>query len=113
MRRIAARWPALWEGPKCIGEEEAREEKERADTTFLGGEHQKYVGKLGTLLGGCEERHSERHRQGKRSTSRPGTQESAQALQHSRSYAKLENYSFMDILRYSLNASTHSHSTVC
>jgi hypothetical protein len=78
MRRIATRWPALWEGPKCIGEEEAREEKERADTTFLGGEHQKYVGKLGTLLGGCEERHSER-----RSTSRPGTQESAQALQES------------------------------
>jgi hypothetical protein len=60
------------------------EEKKRADATFLGGEHQTYVGKLGTLLGGYEEvRHSERHRQGKRSTSRPGTQESAQALQES------------------------------
>ena len=97
-------WPALWEEPKRIGQEEAREEKEWADTTFLGGEHQTYVGKLGTLLGGYEEeRHSERHRQAKRSRhedfvpeadeksptvivtiallSRPGTPESAQALQ--------------------------------
>ncbi|KAF8505696.1 hypothetical protein F5888DRAFT_1651146 [Russula emetica] len=95
-------WPALWEEPKRIGQEEAREEKEWADTTFLGGEHQTYVGKLGTLLGGYEEeRHSERHRQAKRSrledfvpeadessdsdhdrsSSRPGTPESAQGLQ--------------------------------
>ncbi len=97
-------WPTLWEEPKPIGQEEAREEKEWADNTFLGGEHQTYVGKLGTLLGGYEEeRQSERHRQAKRSrqedfvpeveessdddhdssSSRPGTPESAQALQES------------------------------
>jgi len=98
-------WPALWDEPKrigTIGQEEAREEKEWADTTFLGGEHQTYVGNLGTLLGGYEEeRHSERHRQAKRShqedfvpeadessdsdhgrsSSRPGTPGSAQAVQ--------------------------------
>jgi hypothetical protein len=94
-------WPALWEEPKRFGQEEAREEKEWADTTFLGGEHQAYVGKLGTLLGGYEEeRHLERHRQAKRShrdfvpeadessdsdqdrsSSRSGTPESPQALQ--------------------------------
>ena len=100
---VIHQWPALWEGPKRIGQEEAREEKEWADTTFLGGEHQTYVGKLGTLLGGYEEeRHSERHRQGKRSQEdfvpeadessnsdddrsacSPGTPESARALQES------------------------------
>ncbi len=95
-------WPALWEEPKHIGQEEAKEEKEWAETTFLGGEHQTYVGKLGTLLGGYEEeRHSERHRQANRSrqedfvpevdessdddhdssNSGPGTPESVQALQ--------------------------------
>lgn len=94
-------WPALWEEPKRFGQEEAREEKEWADTTFLGGEHRPYVGKLGTLLGGYEEeRHSMRHRQTKRSrqdfvpeadessdgdhdrsSSRSGTPESPQALQ--------------------------------
>ena len=95
-------WPASWDEPKRIGQEEAMEEKEWADTTFLGGGHQTYVGKLGTLLGGYEEqRHSERHWQGKRSrqkdfvpeadessdsdrghsSSRPGTPESSQTLQ--------------------------------
>ena len=59
-------WPSLWEEPKHIGHEEAREEKEWVDTTFLGG-GQAYVGKLGTLLGGYEEeRHLERQRQAKR-----------------------------------------------
>jgi len=92
-------WPTLWEGPRRIGHEEAREEKEWAETTFLGGKSQAYVGKLGTLLGGYEEeRHLERQRQAKRSRpddflpevdessdddhdhSGPGTPESAQAL---------------------------------
>lgn len=101
---VIGRWPALWEGNKRIGQEEGREEKEWVDTTFLGGEHQTYVGKLGTLLGGYEEeRHSERHRQARRGrqedfvpeddesshsdqdrcTSMPGTPESVQALQES------------------------------
>jgi hypothetical protein len=44
-------WPVLWEEPRPIGQEEAREEKVWEDTTFLGDEHQTYVGKLGTLLG--------------------------------------------------------------
>jgi hypothetical protein len=93
------RWPTLSEEPKRIGQEEAREEKEWAETTFLGGKSQAYVGKLGTLLGGYEEeRHLERQRQAKRSRlddflpevdessdeeeegSGPGTPESAQAL---------------------------------
>ena len=103
-RAAMRQWPALWKEPKCIGQDEAREEKEWADTTFLGGDHHTYVGKLGTLLGGYEEeRHSERLQQAKRSrqedfvpetdetshsdhdhsTSRPGTPESALALQES------------------------------
>lgn len=62
-------WPTLLEEPKRIGHEEAREEKEWAETTFLGGSQ--YVGKLGTLLAGYEEeRHLERQRQAKRV--RPG-----------------------------------------
>ena len=61
-------WPRLWEGTERIGQEEAREEKEWAETTFLGGDHQTFVGKLGTLLGGYEEeRHLERERQTRRS----------------------------------------------
>ncbi|KAH9966025.1 hypothetical protein BC827DRAFT_786475 [Russula dissimulans] len=95
-------WPTLWEGPQRIGHEDAREEKEWADTAFLGGERRAYVGKLGTLLGGYEEeRHLERGRQAKlgrgrqdvfipeedesseddRDHSRPGTPESEQALE--------------------------------
>lgn len=62
------RWPTLSEEPKRIGHEEAREEKEWADTTFLDGKSQAYVGKLGALLAGYEEeRHLERQRQAKRS----------------------------------------------
>ncbi len=83
-------WPALWEEPKHIGQEEAKEEKEWAETTFLGGEHQTYV-KVPTtimiaLILGQEHR-------------------SPYKLCKSCSYAELENDSFMDILRYSLNAS--------
>jgi len=106
---------ALWEEPIRIGQEEAREEKEWADTTFLGSEHQTYVGKLGTLLGGYEEeRHSERHRQAKRTavvgkTSLPeptkadsdhdcsSSTPSHHKLYKSCSYVKLENDLFMDI----------------
>jgi hypothetical protein len=58
----------LRDEPKRIGHEEAREEKEWVENTFLGGKGQAYVGKLGTLLGGYEEeRHLERQRQAKRS----------------------------------------------
>jgi len=53
------RWPQLWEGTERIRDEEAREEareeKEWAETGFLGGEGRVFVGKLGTLLGGYEE----------------------------------------------------------
>ncbi|KAI9466937.1 hypothetical protein BJY52DRAFT_31037 [Lactarius psammicola] len=56
-------WPALWEGPGGIGHEQSREEKEWAETAFLGGERKHLVGKLGALLGGYEEeRQTERAR---------------------------------------------------
>jgi len=93
-------WPTLWEGPQRIGHEEAGEEKEWAETAFLGGERRVYVGKLGTLLGGYEEdRHLERGRQEKlgrqdvfipeedesseddHDRSRPGTPEREQGLE--------------------------------
>lgn len=50
------RWPALWEGPGEIGHEQSHEEKEWAETAFLGGpgERKPYVGKLGALLEGYE-----------------------------------------------------------
>lgn len=125
-------WPALWEEPKRIGQEEAMEEKEWADTTFLGGEHQTYVGKLGTLLGGYEEeRHSERHRQAKRgrqedfvpeadessdsgddrSSPRPGTPESTQALQELflRRVRERFIYGHLEVF----TSRFHSHSTFC
>ncbi|KAI0304182.1 hypothetical protein BC826DRAFT_1101058 [Russula brevipes] len=97
------RWPALWEGAERIGHEEAQEEKEWAETAFLGGSHQAFVGKLGTLLGRYEEeRHSELERQARRGRQQddfvpeeeegsdddrdgpgPGTPEPAQAVQES------------------------------
>lgn len=49
------RWPTLWEGPGELGHEQSREEKEWADTAFLGGGHKPFVGKLGALLGEYEE----------------------------------------------------------
>ncbi|SRR6266702_1167889 len=56
-------WPTLWEGPGEIGHEQCREEKEWAETAFLGGERKPFVGKLGALLGGYEdERQMERAR---------------------------------------------------
>jgi len=57
LRFIPARqqWPALWEGPGELGHEQSREEKEWADTAFLGGERKPFVGKLGALLGEYEE----------------------------------------------------------
>jgi hypothetical protein len=68
------RWPQLWEGTEGIrheeAREEAREEKEWAETAFLGGVGQVFVGKLGTLLGGYEEaRHLEHERQTRRARS--------------------------------------------
>jgi hypothetical protein len=48
-------WPTLWEGAEDGAREEADEEKEWAETTFLEGRHKGFVGKLGTLLGGYEE----------------------------------------------------------
>jgi hypothetical protein len=61
-------WPRIWEGTERIGREEAREEKEWVETTFLGGDRQTFVGNLGTLLGGYEEeRHLEHERQTRRS----------------------------------------------
>jgi hypothetical protein len=44
----------LWQGAEHVAEEDAREEKEWADTTFLGGKGKALVGKLGTLLGDYE-----------------------------------------------------------
>jgi hypothetical protein len=47
------RRPLLWEGTERIRHEEAREEKEWAETAFLGGVGQVFVGKCGgyELLG--------------------------------------------------------------
>jgi hypothetical protein len=60
-------WLTLWEGAEDGAREEAREEKEWVETTFLEGRHQAFVGKLGTLLGGYEEeRQMELARQAKR-----------------------------------------------
>jgi len=61
-------WPMLWEGAEHhdVSDEDAREEKEWADTTFLGGRGKAFVGKLGTLLGEYEEeRQMERARSAK------------------------------------------------
>lgn len=57
------RWPTLWEGGGQLGQEHSREEKEWADTAFLGGGRKPFVGKLGALLGEYEEeRQTERAR---------------------------------------------------
>lgn len=74
VRVTKRRWPQLWEGTERIRDEEAREEareeKEWAETGFLGGEGRVFVGKLGTLLGGYEEaRHLEHERQTRRARS--------------------------------------------
>lgn len=95
-------WPMLWQGAEHVAGEDAREEKEWADTTFLGGKGNAFVGKLGILLGDYEEeRQIERARQAKRGLqdvltpdseedersdddddlSGPGTPESAKAVQ--------------------------------
>ncbi|KAH8119922.1 hypothetical protein DFH11DRAFT_18171 [Phellopilus nigrolimitatus] len=63
-------WPALWRGrdvgPKR-GQGERNDEKEWADSMFLGG-HKQHVGKLGSLLGDyAEEREAERLRMQRRS----------------------------------------------
>jgi len=61
------RWPELWEAPGEIGHEQRREEKEWAETAFLGGERKPFVGKLGALLGEYEEaRQMERARLARR-----------------------------------------------
>ncbi|KAI0307237.1 hypothetical protein B0F90DRAFT_540707 [Multifurca ochricompacta] len=105
LRFAAARqqWPSLWEGAERFGHEVGREEKEWADTAFLGGGNKVFVGKLGTLLGEYEEeRQVERARLARRSrqdgfipeeedessdddqdTPGPATSESAQAVQDS------------------------------
>jgi hypothetical protein len=57
-------WPMLWEGAEHAARENAREEKEWVETTFLEGKRKGFVGKLGTLLEGYEEeRQMERVRQ--------------------------------------------------
>jgi hypothetical protein len=90
-------WPKLWEGTEHVGHGEAQDEKEWADSAFLGGGHPTYVGKLGTLLGGYEQdRHWEHEHQTRRSTlpeedessdddsdSQQETSESVQILQDS------------------------------
>jgi len=59
LRFISARqrWPTQWEEPEEFGHDQSRgrEEKEWAETAFLGGEHKPFVGKLGTLLGEYEQ----------------------------------------------------------
>jgi len=62
------RWPTLWGGRERPGQEQAKEEKEWADSglEFLGGRKGE-VGKLGQLLGDYEEeREAERMRQARR-----------------------------------------------
>lgn len=49
------RWPELWEAPGELGHEQRREEREWAETAFLGGKRKPFVGKLGALLGEYEE----------------------------------------------------------
>ncbi|TCD70405.1 hypothetical protein EIP91_003486 [Steccherinum ochraceum] len=58
-------WPTLWEGRELRGKDEAKEEEEWAQKSFLEGpgKGKMHVGKLGTLLGGYEEeREAERVR---------------------------------------------------
>ncbi|KAI0677080.1 hypothetical protein C8Q78DRAFT_1001073 [Trametes maxima] len=59
-------WPMLWEGRERPGKEQAKEEREWAEREFLG-DGKLQVGKLGALLGNCEEeRESERVRAARR-----------------------------------------------
>ncbi|KAG9317468.1 hypothetical protein JVU11DRAFT_1670 [Chiua virens] len=61
-----SRWPHLWSGRVRHGEKAAQEEREWAESGFLGGGGQQ-VGKLGTLLADYEEeREAERMRRFRR-----------------------------------------------